>query len=226
VPAKLQAAILVESGRALERGTVWLLRNARHPLEIAPCVATYGDGIKALERAEGIVVGSNRARIEARRDDYVKQGVPAELAGRASVLGLLAPSLDIIRLAQQAKAPVETIGRVYFAVGERFALDWLRTAALAISVESHWDKQAIAAIVEDFYGHQSQLTGRIIQDSGGALAGAKRDGGADAIAAWAGGRAVAAQRTDALIADLRQGGNTGLAMLAVANRQLRSLIGD
>jgi NAD-specific glutamate dehydrogenase len=33
------------------------------------------------------------------------------------------------------------------------------------------------------------------------------------------------QRTEALIGDLKQSGATGLAMLAVANRQLRSLIG-
>jgi glutamate dehydrogenase len=219
VPSRLQAQILVECGRALERGTVWLLRNAPQPLDIAAATTTYGEGIKALERAEGVVVGADRGRIDARREEYIKQGVPADLAGRASVLNLLAPSLDIIRLAGEAGASVDAIGRVYFAVGERFGLDWLRAAAVAIPVESHWDKQAIAAIVEDFYGHQRELTGSIVK-------GAPAANGADVIAAWTGTRALAAHRTDALIADLRQSGNTGLAMLAVANRQLRSLIGD
>ncbi|HET6221447.1 MAG TPA: hypothetical protein VFE11_04745, partial [Dongiaceae bacterium] len=109
----------------------------------------------------------------------------------------------------------------YFAVGERFGLNWLRSAAAAIPVDNHWDKQAVAAIIEDLYGHQRELTQRILANGQVVTP----TDGADPIGEWAGQRAPALQRTEALIGDLRQSGATGLAMLAVANRQLRSLIG-
>jgi glutamate dehydrogenase len=49
--------------------------------------------------------------------------------------------------------------------------------------------------------------------------------GAEAIATWRETRSAALARADGLFADLRQVGKLELAMLAVANRTLRSLIG-
>jgi glutamate dehydrogenase len=221
VPAQLQSTMLIECGRALERGTVWLLRNTAAPLDIAQTVTTYGAGIAALVAAKGLVSEGDRAVIDQRIAAYVKDGVPEPLASRAAVLQLLAPSLDIVRIAGATGGALEPIGRTYFAVGERFGLNWLRSAAAAVPVENHWDKQAVAAIIEDFYGHQRELTQRILADAHPAAL----TNGADPIGEWAGRRAPALQRTEALIGDLRQSGASGLAMLAVANRQLRSLIG-
>ena len=45
------------------------------------------------------------------------------------------------------------------------------------------------------------------------------------IDGWAADRGAALARTDSLLAELRKAGSIDLAMLAVANRQLRSLIG-
>ncbi|MGE0119374.1 MAG: NAD-glutamate dehydrogenase [Dongiaceae bacterium] len=219
VAAGLQAAMLLECGRALERGVTWLLRNEPQPLDIDGAVAAYRDGVEALIAARGLIAEADRAEIDQRIATYVEQGVPQPLAERMGITHLLPPSFDIIRIGRAAGVPVEQVGRTYFAVGARFGLDWLRRAAAALPIDTHWDKQAVVAITDDFYGHQRELTARVLA----AAAEAKPANGADPVELWSAGRGPVVQRAESLIADLRQAGGAGLAMLAVANRQLRGL---
>jgi len=142
--------------------------------------------------------------------------VPAGLAQAIARLELLAAGLDIVGIAAGAKVPVVEAGRTYFAVGERFALDWLRHAAAGLPLDTHWDRMAVTAILDDLSGHQRELTQRVLD--GGAS-------GGDGIDAWLAPRRAALSRTEALFADLRQAGGLDLAKLAVASRQLRALIG-
>jgi len=219
VPAVLQASLLLECGRALERGTTWLLRNEAQRLDIAATVEAYRAGVDTLVAAEGLIADADRAEIDQRVATYVEQGMPKDLAARLGIVHLLPPSLDIVRIGRAAGVPVEQVGRTYFAVGARFGLDWLRRAAAALPIETHWDKQAVVAITDDFYGHQRELTTRVLA----AAAAAKPANGADPVDIWSSARGPAVSRTESLIADLRQTGTAGLAMLAVANRQLRGL---
>ena len=205
VPGGLQSALLLECGRVIERGTTWLLRNEPQRLEIAATVKTYGAGVEALVAAKGLIADAERAEIEQRVAKYVEQGVPKALAQRMAIMHLLPPSLDIVRIASTTGVPVEQVGRTYFAVGARFGLDWLRRAAAALPSESHWDKQAVVAVTDDFYGHQRDLTTRILST-------AAKSNGADPIEAWSAARGPAVHRAASLVADLRQSGTAGLAM--------------
>ena len=46
-----------------------------------------------------------------------------------AALDFLAPGLDIVRIAGQSRLPAERVARTYFALGNRFAFDWLRDTA-------------------------------------------------------------------------------------------------
>ncbi len=219
VPASVQTAMLIEINRAAELGTLWFLRNGRQPLDIAEHIAAYRPGLATLIATPDLVPQGERAGIRERIDAHVADGVPEGLATEIAILPLLAPSLDIVRIAGALGAPVERVARLYFAVGERFGLDWLRAAAGGVPADSHWDRMATAAILEDLYGHQAELARHVLA----AASGDTLDPGA-AIDAWVQGRATALQRMEALLADLRQAGVLDLAKLAVANRELRSLV--
>ena len=220
VPAQVQIAMLVEINVVAERGTLWFLRTGIQPLDIAANVAACGPGIAELSDCLGdIATESDHAAIAQRTATYVQDRVPEALARRVASLHLLAPGLDIVRIAQAAGSSVPEVGRTYFAVGDRFGFDWLRGAAASVGAsDNHWQRMAVAAIVEDLYGHQKELTQRVMEAADGG------DAGDTAINAWIDQRRVAVNRTESLFADLRQAGSVDLSMLAVANRQLRSLI--
>jgi len=219
IPAKLQIEMFIDLNRLSEQATQWFLRNGHHPLDIAGNVAATSPGLIALETALMTILSEeDRLEAEERMAQLTKNGVPAALAQRVAQAPALVSSLDIVRIAGELKMKVEDAGRTYYAVGEAFHLDWLRAGARALIGDSHWDRLAVFAIIEDLYGHQRDLTTAILLSAKGVI-------GAEAIATWRETRGAALTRADALFSDLRQVGKLELAMLAVANRTLRSLIG-
>jgi glutamate dehydrogenase len=136
-----------------------------------------------------------------------------------AALRLLPPALDICRIAGRQAAEVEEVAATFFAVGRRFGFDWLRGAAGQLPTDDAWDKLAVGAIVDDLYAHQSELTTRVLESA------AEGTCGAPAVDAWAGPRTALVQRTEQLVQELRSAGTPDLAMLAVANRQLKAMVG-
>ena len=119
------------------------------------------------------------------------------------------------RIARLCRRDVPDVALVYFDLGHRFGMEWLRSRAAKVKTENHWQKQAVSAIIDDLYGLQSDLTARILNDGESHEA---------AIATWAGARQGPVDRISQLLTELRGVTRVDLAMLAVANRQLRGLI--
>ena len=151
-----------------------------------------------------------------RLQELVADRVPEWLAGRIAGLEPLASACDIVSVANEVKCPVTDVGRVYFALGARLGLDWLRAAAEGMTSDDHWDRLAITAVVEDLFGQQGAL----------ALAALGSANGNDAVAAWTQEHGDAVARCNELIEDLKAAGNLSVAKLTYANRRLRSLISD
>ena len=152
-----------------------------------------------------------------RRLAYLEEGAPEEMAAEAARLSLLASGCDIVRIAREAEVGVGEVGGIYFAVGTRLGFDWLRRTANHMPTESAWDKQAVTAIVDDLDGNQSRLTRRVIESAA--------DGEVDeaAIDRWVESRRSQVSQTEQLLAELQSVASPNLSMLAVANRQLKSM---
>ncbi len=217
-PAAVQSEMVAETGRLIERGTTWLLRYGVQPLDIAANIAAYGPGVKKLmDNLDRMLTDADRAYIAGRAEALVAKGAPPALAHRIAGLRLLVSACDIVKIAADVKTGVDRTARLYFAVGDRFGLHWLRRGAVGLPIDSHWDKQATTAIIDDLYGHQYALTAMILS---AAKAGADP---AKAIESWRAGRGAIFPATMQLIDEIRGGGTVDLAMLAVANRHLRTL---
>ncbi|HMA13925.1 MAG TPA: NAD-glutamate dehydrogenase, partial [Kiloniellaceae bacterium] len=224
VPASLQARMLVECGRLIEREAVWLLREVGVPLDIAGEIERFGAGVGTLtSRIESLLSQTDREQLEQRAGQYVADGAPQPVARRMASLPLLVPACDIVRIAATLRLPVEQVAETYFKIGERFGFDWLRRSAGSLSTDTAWDKLAVSAIVDDFYGHQSDLTVRVLNGAAGAK---RKDAGTTdtVIATWSAGREPLVARTGQLLEELKASGTPDFAMLAVANRQLKSMV--
>jgi glutamate dehydrogenase len=220
-PAALQAAMLMECGRLIERGTVWFLRQGPHPLDINAQVESYGGQVARLsEDIEELLAEADRNLLTEQFTAFRERGAPDDLARDTAKLSFLVPACDIVRLARAADLEVLEVGRAYFAIGARFGFDWLRRAAGHLPSDGAWDKLAVNAIVDDLYGNQSELTSRVIEGL------AELSAGDGAIDNWAEQRRPQVLRSEQLVAELQAGAAPDLAMLAVANRQLRSMVSD
>ncbi len=220
VPAALQTEMLIETTKLAESGTSWFLRNGEHPLDIAANLAAYGPGIKALLGGKNIVSPHDREEIDARAKAFAAQGAPSDLSELVATLRYLAPCLDVVRIARGANIPVEAVGRTYFAAGDRLGLEWLRQSAAALTAETHWQRQAVSAVMEDLFAQQRDLATRML---GERKANGKIEG-PELVGDWLDGRATVTARLEGLLGELKQSGTVDLAMLTVASRELRSLL--
>ncbi|MFL6203149.1 MAG: NAD-glutamate dehydrogenase domain-containing protein, partial [Thermoanaerobaculia bacterium] len=220
VPATLQAQMLLECGRLVQRSTVWFLTECRQPLDIGGQVKAYCARVRELSGQLGeMIPEAERVHLRHQTSALAAKGVPEELAQRISSLGWMLPLLDIVRISRGAPVPLPEVGKTYFAIGARFGFDWLRRAAAGLPTDKVWDKLAVTAIMDDLFSQQGELTARV-------LAGVRKGGDAGrAVDAWVEERRPLVTRTEQLLAELKSVGTPDLAMLAVANRQLKSMGG-
>jgi glutamate dehydrogenase len=112
---------------------------------------------------------------------------------------------------------VATTAAVYFQLGARFNLEWLRDGATPLLAGDHWQHRAVAAIIEDLYSQQRALC-RTVLVAGDGIA------PEDAVEYWVRDNQGVFERATTLFEDLRSSGPLDLAKLALANRHMRELI--
>ncbi|CAA7613489.1 NAD-specific glutamate dehydrogenase [Candidatus Terasakiella magnetica] len=217
VPASAQTAMLSEANRLVERATLWVLRSLSAPFALGAGIAELAPGVAALEASVPTILPPDAANaVQARIEVFIDQGVPEKLAQRVGNLIVLASAADILRIATRQNLSIEEAGRLYFTIGTRFSLGWLRASAEKLSGRGHWLKLAAAAAIEDLYGHQRDIT----------LAVAAAYPGKDpetAIRAWTDSNRAAVERAESLLAELKATSHVDLPMIMVAGRHLRTL---
>lgn len=216
--AQAQIRAMLATRRLIERTVSWILRQQGRGLDVGKDVAHLKPGLAELERElDAAIFDDARAVIDARAKTFVEAGLPEDLARRVARLNLWAAGLDVIRIADDTGRGVTEVASVYFETGRRLGLAWLRDGASRMPATNHWQKQAVGAIVDDLYTLQADLAVRAMQ---AAPAGAA---GTEAVEAWVDQRRTPVERVDQLVSELKAMDQVDLSMLAVANRNLRSL---
>jgi glutamate dehydrogenase len=144
-------------------------------------------------------------------------GVPLPLAQQVAILEPLLGALDITEIAAATGRPIETSAAVYFDVGRRLGLPWLRDRIAGLPAQTHWQALARAAMRDDLAAIVSAVTTRAVGE-GTALLGPKA-----LIDQWLTRHAPALDRADRVLAELQALLAMDAAMLAVALRELRNL---
>ncbi|MEM1400872.1 MAG: NAD-glutamate dehydrogenase domain-containing protein, partial [Pseudomonadota bacterium] len=220
VPAETQTMMLTATRRLIERTTAWLLRHCGQKLDVTAQVKHFAPSIaKLMADVDKVIHDDARKVVNKRAKAMVKEGVPEKLACTVAALNLIAAGFDLVMIGDETKMSLDRIGRTYYRLGHRLGIAWLRDSARTMPVASHWQKQAVAAIIDDLYALQADLTLGVLKGA----AGDKTAKDAEIIDRWINERAAPMERIDQLIAELKALSSVDLSMLAVANRRLRGL---
>jgi glutamate dehydrogenase len=219
VAADVQIALLLDARKLVERATRWLLRNRRQPIDIAAAVAFFAPGAAALSRSLPELLASSEREVLVRKaGELERAGVPAELAVRVAGLEPLLSALDIVEVAAATELEVESVAAAYFALGAKLDLEWLRAAISDLPREDRWQTLARAALRDDLYASQRQLTTDVLRARPSAPV-------SDQIEAWQAENRQAVERCHAALRDIKVGGVYDVTTLSVAVREIRSLSG-
>jgi glutamate dehydrogenase len=196
--------------------------NCAHPLDITQNIEAYGPGVReTISSLDEVITEADHEYLQQRARGFIEAGAPEPLARRVAALRLLVSACDIVKGARAANASVPTAAQVYFTIGSRLNIDWLRRQAAGLTTESHWESQAVNAIIDDLYSHQYQLALKMLR-----LADGKVSDAAGLIRRWCERRGAGCVATTQVIHEIHGTGGADLAMLAVANRHLRALAAD
>jgi len=220
IPAATQTEMHLEARQLIGRATLWFLRTLSRPIDMRRAIETYGPGIAALSGSLHKLVAEAEGKSIAAKTAALKEGgAPKTLARKVASFDVLAGAPDIVSLARGKVEEIEAIGGLYFAIGARFGMDWLRGAAEGLAAGGYWQELAATAFTEDLYTHQFQLSQNILEAAGGEAVVAK-----GIIEAWIEARKPKIDRLNRLLDEIRAADPVDISMLAVANRQLRSLV--
>jgi len=125
---------------------------------------------------------------------------------------------DIVDVARQANRDRPVVMSVYFQLGARLDLNWLRDRIIELPRANRWQSLARAALRDELLGVHRALTQDVLD--------AADDGaGADAaVQAWARRHAYALERALATLAEIRASRIYDTTTLPVGLREVRNLV--
>jgi glutamate dehydrogenase len=218
VSAEVQTRLMAEARKLIERSALWFLRNRRQPIDIAATVSHFAPGVAALaqELPKLLTVADSEA-LDRMAAEFTAAGVPGDLANRVASLDALFSGLNVIEVATACDESVEAVAAVYFALGARLDLHWLRDQISKLPSETHWQALAQGALRDDLYSEQRELTAEVLRPG-------TEDRDAEAlIDAWLEENRASVERCLSMLADLKEADALDIAMLSVALREIRSL---
>jgi glutamate dehydrogenase len=222
VDAQTQTRMLLDWRRLVERATRWFLRSRRPPLDISATVSYFSEGTSELtRRLSEFLLDGDREAMDRATEQLVEANVPPEVARRVAILGAMFSELDIVDIAtatDEALEDLEEVAGAYFTLGDRLRLHWLRGHFEALPRENRWQALARAALRDDLYGQQAELTAEILRNTAPELPAHER------IDAWVDANRAHVERALQVLTDISASGNFVLATLSVALREIRNLI--
>jgi glutamate dehydrogenase len=217
VPAKLQYEITFQTSRLLRHMTYWLLARRKRELQVDAAVAEFGSGVRQLEsEIAQVLTGPGRERFEATRQQHIGAGLPAELATRVASLEAHNAALDIVELSSAFRVSVVEAARVYFEVGARIGLDWLRDQIERLSVEGPWQAIARAGLRDGALRIHRRLAERILSRKDRGTAEAR-------VTTWVASVGEELAHWQRTLAEMRAAGASDFATLTVGVESVRKL---
>jgi len=218
VDAQQDLELFMATGVLVERATLWLLRNQKQPLAIEEAVDRFKPGVQSLLQVlPGVLVDEDRESLDTAVETITESGVSEELARRIAALRMLFSALDFVEVESRTSYPIRDVAYIYFHLGDRLGLHWLRDQIANVVSENHWQTMACAALRDDLYSQQSTLVAGVLGR------GKKSKKIEPLIERWLTENEAAIQRWQFVLADLRSTGTLDLAMLSVAVREVRDI---
>jgi glutamate dehydrogenase len=225
-PASLQTELHLVITLTLKRLTNYLTRRGGigQTRTIAQTIAFYRPAVDAQRDVIwGALTPLENERALARRDDFVVQGAPRDLAAEVAELIPLTNALDVADLASRREWPPGAATFVHRAIGGHFRLDHLAAAAGALVLDHHWDRLALRRALEDLFARQSALAEAAIAQMERPPAALSADWAKEAVARWAASVGAPADSAVRTIAELESQGPWTFAKLMIAAAEMHAL---
>ncbi|HEX7417038.1 MAG TPA: NAD-glutamate dehydrogenase domain-containing protein, partial [Steroidobacteraceae bacterium] len=217
VAASAQYGMMERTSAVMRHVSYWLLGARRRELHVDRAVAEFRGATGQLAQTIGtLVTGCDRERYQGLRAKLIAAGIPARLAERVAGLEALEAAFDVIELAKQHRERVLEVGKLYFELGERTGLDWLREQIGALKVDGQWQPIARMGLREQAARVHRRLTEDVLKRGSRAAVAVR-------VTAWVGALGAQYEPWRRTLTDMRAAGKADFATLSVGVEAVRKL---
>lgn len=212
--AEREKEILLLYLRLVRRLTRWFLQHYPE-LNIQEAVDRYRKGVKKLKQVfPKVLAKAGAAHYQSLKKGYLDWGISESLAHELTITRPLFSALDLIEASYGLNKELTEIAEVYFEIGERLDISWIRSQVIAYPTETVWESLSREAIRDDLDAEQRQLTELIFKSTP-----TKFD-----IDEWMHMHAKSLTHWAKVVASLKASSGLNYTMFFVAARDLRDLI--
>ncbi|MFA7267906.1 MAG: NAD-glutamate dehydrogenase [Sterolibacterium sp.] len=213
-----QTAMVLESLRLIQRGTLWFLRHRAYLGDLAATLSRFTASVEQLAvNLYAVAAPDYRTKLDGAIEQFTRLGVPPALAQRVATMEELYSALDIVEVADDLGRPVGVVAKLYFALGGLLDLQWLSRQISLLQADTHWQELARAALSDDLSAQARNLTAQVLREC------PDEDDPAPMLSVWQARRAFQFERCRQLFSEIRKAPAPDISMLSVALRELRSL---
>jgi glutamate dehydrogenase len=220
VESHIQMQMFLSANKLIERSIQWLLRNQVKG-DLTKVVSRFQKIADELYSAfPSVLAQASKESFERKIERYRLNNVDAKLAGRVAAMDAVASAFDIAEISESSKFDLKTIAKIYFAVGTRFSLKWLRSRVSNLVVTNHWQRLAHKTILEDIYSYQMRIAKQIVEFGSDD----KKLCEVNSVENWIKTVDFLVERYDSFIHDLKTQTNPDLSVFVVALNRLKPLV--
>lgn len=218
IPLNIQMQMFLSANKLIERSVLWLLRNqVKGPLsEIVNKFRSIVDQVHQF--LPSVLAQASRESFERKIERYCINKVSRKLAEKVASMDPVASAFDISEIASLTKLDIKKIAEIYFSVGTRYSLKWLRSRLNKINLTNHWQKLSSKTVMEDLYSYQMRLAKAIVEYN------SSNKVSDNLVENFAKNSAFLTERFDNFIAELKNEPNPDLAMFVVALNRIKPLV--
>ncbi len=214
----VQTAMILETGRLIQRGTMWFLRHRQWLPDLQATLAHFSPGVGRLAAGlHELVTPAYRDELDGHVASYADKGVPEALAQRMATLDELYSALDLVEIAVETGRKEALVAQVYFALGGELDLHWVGRQIGTLPAETRWQSLARSALRVDLSDQARTIAAEALRTA------AETDEAQAIVAAWHARHQFHIDRFNHLLADVRTVATIEMPMLSVLMRELRSI---
>jgi glutamate dehydrogenase len=170
LPASLSIDIKIEMlseiNKLIRRGICWLITNNKKLSTIKDLIAEYVDSIEEISSViSRSLFGTVKDKYDARFKKFINNSINKNLAHKISILDSFISIFDIIKISNLSNCDSNNIAKIYFLVGDKLGLDFLRRYTESSIDNSYWNRLAVQSIKDDIYDMQRTIINIIIKST-------------------------------------------------------------
>ena len=159
----IQYRMMLQIYYLIRRSTRWFLRNRKASIDIQETIDRMAPSIQKLtQNIPDLLDEPTKEAFHSAMNYLIEQRVPEKLAKNIACCNVMFTSLDVVEAANKYELDLEKLGRVYYLLGQRLELNWLRELMSSYIVETQWDELARSGFRDDLDRVQRKLSAKIL----------------------------------------------------------------